>query len=361
MDVTKKKVLNGYHVIFLIQNIMIGMGLLSISNSLSPVGYSQWWFPILFGIIANITLIPMIWLALQYRDDDLFDIHEKLLGKWISKILNSFLIIYATILFAAVIQNYLELIQIAILPERTITGHLLVIILLTVFIVKGGIKSLARFCILTFFIALGMVYFLRWGMVGGEISHLLPLFNFTGTEFWEATKKSYHSMVGYELLMFFFPYIREPEKAFKHASFGIWITSIVYLSVTTVAVMYFSEWQIEHSLFPILKLFQAVDLSFIERIDKIGITFWVFLILTTASAYLWVAKKGVDSVRNKSSQYHIYAVAILTYIIINLPISQVMKKTLYENSFYASYALILWPIFLCIIHLIRGKTNEVKK
>lgn len=361
MDVTKKKILNGYHVIFLVQNIMVGMGLLSLSNSLSPVGYSQWWFPILFGIIANITLIPMIWLALQYRDDDLFDIHEKLLGKWIGKMLNGFLIIYATILFAAVIQNYLDLVQIALLPERTITGHLLLFILLTVFIVKGGIKSLARFCILTFFLAVWMVYFLRWGMVDGEISHLLPLFNFTGTEFWDAMKKGYNSVLGYELLMFFFPYIREPEKAFKHASFGIWITSIIYLSVTTVSVMYFTEWQMEHNLFPILKLFQAVDLSFVERMDKLGITVWVFLILTTAGAYLWVAKKGVDSVRNKNSQYHIYSVAILTFIIINLPISQVMRRTLYENSFYVSYGLILWPILLCIIHLIRRKRNEVKK
>ena len=361
MDVTKKKILNGYHVIFLVQNIMVGMGLLSLSNSLSPVGYSQWWFPILFGIIANITLIPMIWLALQYRDDDLFDIHEKLLGKWIGKMLNGFLIIYATILFAAVIQNYLDLVQIALLPERTITGHLLLFILLTVFIVKGGIKSLARFCILTFFLAGGLVYFLRWGIVDGEISHLMPLFNFTGAEFWDATKKGYNSLVGYELIMFFFPYIREPKKAFKHASFGIWITSIIYLAVTTVSVMYFTEWQIEKSLFPVLKLFQAVDLSFIERMDKLGITIWVFLILTTAGAYLWVAKKGVDSVRNKNSQYHIYSVAILTFIIINLPISQVMRRTLYENSFYVSYGLILWPILLCIIHLIRRKRNEVKK
>ena len=361
MDVTKKKILNGYHVIFLVQNIMVGMGLLSLSNSLSPVGYSQWWFPILFGIIANITIIPMIWLALQYRDDDLFDIHEKLLGKWIGKMLNSFLILYATILFAAVIQNYLELVQVALLPERTITGHLIVFILLTVFIVKGGIKSLARFCMLTFFLTAWMVYFLRWGMVDGEISHLLPLFNFNGSEFWDATKKGYNSVVGYELLMFFFPYIREPEKAFKHASFGIWITSIIYLSVTTVSVMYFSEWQIENIFFPVLKLFQAVDLSFVERMDKMGIALWVFLILSTAGAYLWVGKKGVDSVRNKNSQYHIYAVAILTYIVINLPISQVMRTTLYENSFYVSYGLILWPILLCIVHLIRRKRNEVKK
>ncbi|MGB3260684.1 GerAB/ArcD/ProY family transporter [Paenisporosarcina sp.] len=358
MDVKKKKILNGYHVVFLVQNIMVGMGLLSMNNSLSPVGYSQWWFPILFGLIANITLIPMIWLALQYKDDDLFDIHEKLLGKFLGKTMNSFLILYATVLFAAVIQNYLDLIQVAALPQRSITGHLILFIVLTVFIIKGGIKSLARFCIVTFFLTGWMVYFLRWGFVDGEIRHLLPLFNFTASEFWDATKIGFNTLVGYELIMFYFPYIRHPEKAFKHASIGIWITIFFYLAVGIVGVMYFTEWQLEHLLFPVLKLFQAVDLSFVERIDTFGITVWVFLILTTAGAYLWTAKKGIDSVRNKNSQYHIYVTAILTFIIINLPVSQAMRKTLYENTFYVSYGLILWPILLCLVHLVRRKVKR---
>lgn len=359
MDVTKKKVLNSYHVIFLVQNVMIGMSLLSLNNSLSAVGYSQWWFPILFGIIANITLIPMVWLSLQYKDDDLFDIHEKLLGKWIGKFLNTFLIIYAVVLFAAVIQNYLDLIQISVLPERTISGHLILFILLTIFIVKGGIKSLARFCIMTFFLTGWLVYFLRWGILDGEISHLLPLFNFTSSEFLDAINHGYNSMIGYEFLMIFFPYIIHPQKAFKHASIGIWITISFYLSVTIVGAMYFSEWQLENLFFPILKLFQAVDLTFVERIDTFGITIWVFLILTTAGAYLWMAKKGIDSVRKKNSNYHIYAVAIFTYIIINLPFPQVMKEALYEKNFYVSYGLILWPILLCIVHLVRRKKKEV--
>ena len=355
MDVTKKKILNGYHVVFLTQNIMVGMGLLSMNNSLSPLGYSQWWVPILFGLIANLTIIPMIWLGLQYKDDDLFDIHEKLLGKWIGKSLNFILLLYAIVLFAAVIDNYLVLVQVSILPERSITGHLIFFILVTVFIVKGGIKSLARFCILTLFLTGWMVYFLRWGFENGEIRHLLPLFNFTGMEFGEAIKSGYNTIVGYELIMFYFPYIRQPEKAFKHAALGIWITTFFYVIVGIVAVMYFTEWQLEHILFPVLKLFQAVDLSFVERIDKIGITLWVFLILTTAGAYLWMAKKGVDSLRNKNSQYHIYAVAILTYVVINLPISQTVKKTFYEQTFLFSYGLILWPILLCLVHLVRRR------
>ena len=352
MDVQKKKVLNGYHVVFLVQNIMIGMGLLSINHTLSPVGYSQWWFPILFGIVANLTLIPMVWISLKYKDDNLFDIHEKLFGKWLGKFLNIFLIAYAIMIFAAVIQKYLDLVFISILTERNIVGHLLLLVLLAVFIVKGGIKSIARFCILTFFLTGWLVYYLRWGIEKGEISHLLPLFNFTSAEFWKTFKDGYMTMTGYELIMVYFPYIIHPLKAFKQASIGIWNTVFFYVSVTIVGTMYFSEWQLENLLFPVLKLFQAVDLSFVEQIDTFGLTIWVFLMLTTVGGYLWMAKKGIDSVRNSNSQYHIYGVAIMGVIIIILPFPMFLAK-LYEYVFLVSYGVILWPGFLILVHLLR--------
>ncbi len=358
MDVKKKKVLNSYHVVFLVQNIMIGMGLLSLNHTLSAVGYGQWWFPLLFGVVANITLIPMIWISLQYQDDDLFDIHEKLLGKWIGKLINTLLIVYAVIIFAAVIQKYLDLIQVSVLSDRTIMGHLIIFLLLAIFIIKGGIKSLARFCILTFFLTGWMVYYLKWGIADGEITHLLPLFNFNKLEFFDAFKNGYTAMVGYELIMVYFPYIIKPYKAFKHATIGIWNTIFFYISVTFVGTMYFSEWQLEHLLFPVLKLFQAVDLSFIEQIDTFALTIWVFLMLTTVGGYLWMAKKGMDSVRNKNSQFHIYVAAVLVFIVINLPFPMFLAK-LYETIFLISFGVILWPILLIAIHSVRKMKKGV--
>ena len=113
MDENKLKVLNRYHVVFLVQNVMVGTSVLSLPNRLSSMGYSQWWMPLLFGVIANIVLIPMIWLGLKYRDDNLFVIHEKLLGKWLGKSINVILLFYFIVVIAAVCASYLQLIQVS--------------------------------------------------------------------------------------------------------------------------------------------------------------------------------------------------------------------------------------------------------
>ncbi|CAM5207115.1 Spore germination protein B2 OS=Lysinibacillus sphaericus OX=1421 GN=gerBB PE=3 SV=1 [Lysinibacillus sphaericus] len=56
---SKKKLLNAYHVVFLAQSVMIGTGILSLPQQLSSLGYSQALMPLIFGVIASVTLYPM--------------------------------------------------------------------------------------------------------------------------------------------------------------------------------------------------------------------------------------------------------------------------------------------------------------
>jgi len=334
------------------------MGLLSLPNQISAVGYSQWWLPILFGIIANITIIPMIWISSKYKDHDLFKIHEILFGRYVGKGINVLLIMVAILLMAATIERYLEMIQVVALPYRTLTGPLIIFMIVAVLIAKGGIKSVARFCIITFFLTGPLVYFLKWGIAEGEITHLLPLFNFTGKEFLEATKQGYSTIVGYELLLFYFPHIIHQKKVFMHASLGIWITITFYTAVSIVSVMHFSVWQLENLLYPVLNLFKYVELSFIEKVDTLGITFWVFLILSSVSAYLWVLKEGIDSLRSKTHAIHLYVVAVVIALVVYIPFSQGLEEMIYGKVFYFSYALILWPNLLCLLEIIKSRKKE---
>jgi len=358
MDAEKVKILNRYHVLFLVQNVIVGTSALSLPHRLSSMGYSLWWMPLLFGIIANLLLIPMIWLGLKYREDTLFVIHEKIFGKWVGKIINTILIVYFIIVLSSVCSSYIQLIQVVALIDRKITAPLIIFLMLLIYITSGGIKSIARFCILSFFLTLWLILFLNWGVRDGEISHLLPIFNASTGEFYTAFKKGLMAIGGFELISFYFPYIINQQKALKHASIGLWISVFFTFIFTLVSVMFFSQWQLENLLYPVLHLFKEVELSFLERIDVLGITMWLFLILTTAAAYLWVAKKGLDSIRSSPKKIHLYIIAVLVFAIIQLPYREEFQQLVFERVYYMMYGLFLWPLLLCFIHIIKPKKNE---
>lgn len=360
LNTTKGKVLNRYHVIFLAQSIMIGTGILSLPQKLSPMGYTQSFMPLLFGVIASLTLFAMVWLCSKFPNDDLFRMNEILLGKWLGKFINLLIIIQFIVFSAGIISNYMHLIQSTALQEQTITMPVLCFLLLLIYIVSGGIKSIARFCIMTFFITIGLFYFTRWAIEKGDPSHFLPLFNFTPKEFYEALKQGYFSILGYELILFYFPYIIDQKKAFRHSLIGIWISIFLCFITTAISVMYYSEWQLKNVEFSVLNLFKAGEFTFIERIDIIGITLWVFLILSSITAYVWCAKRGMDTfLKKKKQSYQLYIIALIIFFIVKMPFSREFQEKLFMASNYVGYVLVSWPVFLILIYVIRKKQVQV--
>lgn len=112
-----KETLKGYHVIFLVQSIMFGTGALSLPERLSILGYSQTLMPIFFGIIASISIWPMIWICSKYQSKNLFEINEEILGKNLGKFINVFIVIQLILLPTAKVSNYVQLIQSTALQE----------------------------------------------------------------------------------------------------------------------------------------------------------------------------------------------------------------------------------------------------
>ncbi|MGO0062266.1 GerAB/ArcD/ProY family transporter [Brevibacillus fluminis] len=346
--------LQSYHVIFLVQNIMAGEGILALPHLMSGVGYNEWWVPFVLGIIAQLTLFPMYWLCIRYPQKNLFEMSEILLGKVLGKAINLIFILYALTTISSICQSYIRLVQSVTLTEETIVFPLLCLLAIMVYITNGGIKSIARFCMLAFFFTVWMVVYLKWGFTKGELSHIFPLVTTTFPNLLDAVDNSYSAMLGYELILVYFPYIVNQKKALKHASLGLWISVGIYFLVTFVSVIYFSEWQLKQLIYPVLNLYKAVELSFVERIENFGISLWVFLILSTAAAYLWMAKKGVDSVVTKKRTWHLYLCAAFSYAIILALTSTKIERTVYDEwSVSAGYAMILYPILLLGVHALR--------
>lgn len=218
---------------------MFGTGVLSLPERLSSLGYSQALMPILFGIIASISIWPMIWICSKYHSKNLFEINEEILGKHLGKCINAFIVIQLILLATAKVSNYVQLIQSTALQEQTTSIPLILVLLLVLYIVNGGIKNVARFCIMAFFITIPMVYFLKWSINKGDISHVFPVFNHSWNDFFVAFDQGFNTVLGYEVILIFFPYIINKQKAFKHALIGIWISVSLFFLTTLVSVMYF--------------------------------------------------------------------------------------------------------------------------
>ncbi|AST92475.1 hypothetical protein BC6307_14820 [Sutcliffiella cohnii] len=357
MDKGRFKKLNKYHVIFLVQNIMIGIGLLTLPKDISNVGNNQWIVPFLLGVIANISIFPIVYIGRKFPNDPFFIVIEKLWGKILGTIVHLLIIFYGILQVGNVIHSYLRLVQTVALPNYTVSFMSIALYIPLVTIVLGGIKSIARFCMFSFFFTAWMMIFTKWAFQAGHWVNVIPTWEVSLLEWGKSIHYGFEAFFGFGILAFFFPYIMDQKRAFLHASIGIWIVVIIYVIISLASVVYFSEWQLTNLLFPLLNLFQAVKLPFIERVEVFGTSLWAFLILSTSAAYLWISKKGFDAIfsKNKNRTWHLYAVAFLSWILFNGPIPfQIQLLLFYEWNIFYGYFMLAIPYLLMITYLLKN-------
>ncbi|MDG5785926.1 endospore germination permease [Evansella sp. AB-P1] len=361
MDKGKFKKLNKYHVIFLTNCSLGGMYNFSISHNLSTVGHNLWLIPFIYFILATILLIPMLRLCSHYPSDTLYVINEKLVGKWLGKGVNVLILLYAIFQVASETQLHVRIVQSVTLPNYTILFTTITYFLVMVCIVNGGIKSIARFSMLAFFMTVWMGYYSQWAFGDAIFTHLFPRIE-QGVSHWIlAMHQGSHTMLGLSLILFYYPYITDQKKAYKHTIIGVLLYILLLLLICIASVVYFSTWQLENLLYPLLNLYQAVELSNVERIENLGITLYIFLSLAKASIFLWVAKKGLDAVlsKHKNKTRHLYILSVVSAFIVAGPIPNTFQRLAYDNwVVYAGYVLFLLPIFLLMLHKIKSRKGS---
>ncbi len=68
---------------------------------------------------------------------------------------------------------------------------------------------------------------------------------------------------------------------------------MLYLLVTIVTFVYFSEGQLKHTLWPTLTLLKIAQVPIIERFEYIVVSLWLLVVLPTITLHLWSACRGV--------------------------------------------------------------------
>ncbi len=121
---------------------------------------------------------------------------------------------------------------------------------------------------------------------------------------------------GYETLLFFYPFIKDPQKSKKWAHLAVFTTTIIYTILTLITFSYFAEKQLQETIWPTLNMWKIVELPFVERFEYIGIANWNLIILPVVCIPLWIASRLGKRIFHIRQSTGVIAIAIVCLIAI---------------------------------------------
>ena len=119
------------------------------------------------------------------------------------------------------------------------------------------------------------------------------------------------TVMGFEVLYFFYPYTKEKKKVRNYAFLGNLLSTLAYLYLMLLSIGFFSAQELEKNVWVSLNLFKVVHFPFLEQFQVIIISLVLILVAPNCITYLWLCSKGVKKIFGMKQKYAVYLLSVI--------------------------------------------------
>lgn len=345
---------------FLVVAMQIGVGILGFERYMAKdAGYDAW----LSILIGGLALHLLLWMIYQIVEDsserDLISAHRDVLGKYIGNFLNILISLYYLLLCVTVTRTFIEVIQVWVFPRMNIWVFTFFFLLIIYYFVSGGFRLVTAICVFSVLLGLPLLLLNYFPIQYAHVENLFPIINHTLPEFLKATKTATLSFLGIELLLIYYPFLKDPQSSKKWAHFGLFYTTLIYLGTALVSFVYYSEEQLQHVIWGTITLWKIVEFPFVERFEYVGIAMWVYVIIPNICLALWAATRAIKRMfrvkQRKILWLYFFVIYFSTCLIKDR--SEVDLLNNYTGNI-GFYVLLYIPVLFILMKLVKKVRNR---
>jgi spore germination protein (amino acid permease) len=262
-------------------------------------------------------------------------------------------VLYFSLITVAVLREFIEVIQVWMFQDLSPFWFSLAFFGLAIYIIFGGFRTvtgvaffgvvLPAYLIVTFFATIPYA----------NIRNLLPIFDHSIKDLALGAYQMSLTYLGWEVLLFIYPMIKEPKKSKKWAHLGVLYTTLLYTMITIITFTYFSEGQLQKNVWATLTIWKIIEMPFVERFEYIGIANWIIIILPNFCIGIWCASRILKRVTKMKQKHGVLLFSLASLIAINFfkTREQINNLITYTGkiSFFINYGYIPLLFFLVLI------------
>lgn len=338
-------------IVYMIQS---GVILFSLPRIVAEAFGTNGWlglFPLSGVVLVNLVLIILVYK--KGNGQSVFLILEQSFPKWLSYPIYLLMIVSFSLLAVLVSKNYIILIQAALFPEVDTNSFLFLFLLTALFFLSKGIYNMGKITLLFFFMTIWTTFLLFLLFPEFSFTRLTPFIFKGDIAPVEKGFEAYTAFLGFELVLFLFPYVQNDGKFGKAVISGHLFTTFIYVIVCFVSMGFYSFDQVKGILYPMQNLLKFMETTLIERIENIVFALFFIKIIVTVTFYYWAALQATKRIfmKTKEKWLMLFIVGSSTFSSLFLEIKREIDvllnavaifQTIFSFSFPLLLLLLLW-------------------
>lgn len=353
MNTTQQAKINLLQYIFIIHGIQLGIGLITLPGEMAKIAGTDGWIAIILGgVISIIASVIIILLMKKYPNGTIIDLVAHYFGNWARKLAAIIFVGYFALITAVTLIHVILFIQLWILPFTNIYILFLLMMIPMFMLVSHDVHILGRYAVFVFFMSFWLVLIYLMPLKYANFLHLLPIIKEGWAPVLEAVEKAIYSYLGFEIALFLYPYLDKKEYAMRGVIIANILSILAFTIVTIIVFTFYSPDEITIFSEPALTILKVIELKFIERLEIIFFSFYLFIISTTIIPYLFFTVYCTKRLfLKKFHRLHVFIFFAFTFIYIvyipptffqNMTVKNFAEKTGFVIGFF--FSIVLWLI-----------------
>ncbi|NIK13088.1 GerAB/ArcD/ProY family transporter [Alkalibacillus almallahensis] len=332
LNIPDHKKLKAIYLVIVLHTMQIGVGIAGHPRVVFLESGRDSFISILIAAIAlHIVIACIVYVLRSFDGQDLHGILAQFFGKWFGKLITFLFIIYFFLLFISVLVNYIEFVHAFIFPDMSSWFISLCLLSLVLYAVLGGVRVAVGACIVFFFGSVWMFGLLIEPITYIQYDNYLPMFEASPRELMSGALKTSYTIIGFELLWFLYPYLKDKNKVHRYSQLAMSLTILSVLFITFVSIGFYSNNQLEDKIWPLLSTIKIISFPMFERFDIVTVALWMIIILPNLILFCWMTSMSAKRVFGGKENYYMITVCSLAFI------AHYFFDSRYNVNFFTNY------------------------
>ena len=357
--------LTNKQIAFVIFQIVVGYGIVSLPKKVAEIGGSGGWITLLISTLIFIFITNVfLYLGYTHKNQTLYEYSESLVGKYISKLIVVIYIIYFTLFSTSLIRISSETIKISVFEKTPTIVFVINFYLILYYTIIKRLRVFARLSEIygiIFIVTILVIQFIMF--TSGDYINLRPFIVIDDIPTYLAgIPKVLFSFYGVELIAIIPLSAKNNKNVFKYSSIMVGFIGFLYIIIVESCISLMGVDNIiyyEDALFVAIRRLDISYLEFLRRPDGIFIMAWLMSLICTIIGTAYGAVLLLSKLLKKIP----FNLVTAGYILMSFVICQI-PKTLFQVSdlitFINNFGVIpvfIIPLILSIITKLKNRRN----
>lgn len=293
----KNRLITATELFFILVGCIIGMGITSLPSDVVSIAKQDGWISTILGGIYPLYIVLMGGIIIKkYPDSNIMNLCKAFFGKIIGNVLN--LLFMLQFLFYVVLvisgsSNQLRAYSIYFIPHFKMV---MMFALVACYASIKGLKVLARFTIITFFLLCIVILASTVTFKAASILNVKPFLGAGIPKILEGSIQSSFAYANMELLLVIYPYVQEKKYILKAALISALVITLIYAWVVFTSIYFSGPDLVTKELWPFSFVAESFDIPLINSFRYIHIIIWIVIAYKTIAIEFYASTKILNNI-----------------------------------------------------------------